>query len=141
MNTFKKKLTLRNDVSEIRRISDIVDELALLRGLSAEVKNDINMALEEAVANIIHHGFEDEGEHAIDVEIGGSASEIIMRIEDEGCPFNPLEAGSLETGLPLEERPVGGIGIHLIRNAVDRMDYRREGRKNILTLKKMLADV
>lgn len=138
MKNFTINLTLKNDLSEIKKISDAIDLLASRYGLSAEMKNDINVALEEAVANIIYYGYDDKDQHLIGIEIDGKNNEVVLKIEDDGSPFNPLEEEPPKTNLPLKERPVGGLGIHLMRNSVDYMDYRREGKKNILTLKKTI---
>ena len=139
MNDFYKHLTLLNDLSELRKIHGAVDQLADRCDLSDEVKHDINLALEEVVANIIHYGYDDEDQHYIGVEIDGNDRQIVLTIEDEGIPFNPLEEEPPRMDAPLKERSVGGHGIHLARNVVDHMGYRREGNKNIVTLKKNLG--
>lgn len=139
MKDFTKTLTLRNDLSEIKKISEAIDLLAKQYGFSDEVKHDINMALEEAVANIIYYGYDDKDHHLIGIEIDGKNNEVVFKIEDDGSPFNPLEVEPPETDLPHRQRPAGGFGIHLMRNSVDYMGYRREGEKNILTLKKTIG--
>lgn len=91
MKDFTKNLTLKNDISEIEKISETVDLLANLYGLSDEMKNDINMALEEAVTNIIYYGYDDKDQHFIRVEIDGKKNEVVFKIKDDGSPFNPLK--------------------------------------------------
>lgn len=136
MKKFKRNVALENDISEIKKLSEEVESLARSFNYSDEIKNDINVALEEALANIIYYGYNDDGQHMIDVVIDASEDEAAFTISDDGIPFNPLEKEAPKTDLPLRERPVGGMGIHLIRNAVDEINYARENKRNVLTLKK-----
>jgi serine/threonine-protein kinase RsbW len=62
--------------------------------------------------------------------------ELKAEVEDDGQPFNPLEAPEVDTTKPLEERTIGGLGIHLVRKLMDGLDYQRQGDRNLLTMKK-----
>ena len=98
-----------------------------------------NLAIEELVTNCIKYGYDDSVEHIIEIELKLCAGELLLTVTDDGHPFNPLELPAPDTHLPLEDRPIGGLGIHLLRKMSDRMDYARTDGKNRLTLRKSLA--
>ena len=84
---------------------------------------------------MISHGYEDGLEHEICVRISHEDENMKVEVEDDGRPFNPLEAPPPDTGKPLTERQVGGLGIYLMREMMDEVEYRRENDKNLLVLK------
>ena len=100
-----------------------------------------NLAIEELVTNCIKYGYSDSNEHLIDVAMMVADGQLIMYVTDDGRPFNPLEAPVPDLSLPLEERPIGGLGLHLLRTMSDSMTYERRGNLNCLTLVKALVDV
>ena len=94
------------------------------------------LALEELVTNCIKYGYDDSAQHAIQVSVQLSEGGMILVVEDDGHPFNPLEQVGPDMTLPLEKRPIGGLGIHMLRKMSDRMEYAREGGRNRVTLHK-----
>jgi sigma-B regulation protein RsbU (phosphoserine phosphatase) len=97
-----------------------------------------NLALEEIFNNVISYGYRDEDKHEIQIRIELVNNRLTVTIEDDGVPFNPLSAKTPDTRSSLEEREIGGLGIHLVRNFVDNISYDRRIDKNILTLVKQL---
>jgi len=87
----------------------------------------------EILANIISHGYVDHAPHVINVRLTADDRAIHVVIEDNGRPFNPLTWPPPDLDLPLERRPVGGLGLHIARSVVDAIEYRRDGEKNVLT--------
>ena len=100
-----------------------------------------NLAIEELVTNCIKYGYSESSEHLIDVAMRVADGQLIMHVTDDGRPFNPLEAPAPDLSLPLDERPIGGLGLHLLRTMSDSMTYERRGNLNCLTLVKALVDV
>jgi anti-sigma regulatory factor (Ser/Thr protein kinase) len=98
-----------------------------------------NLAIEEFVTNCIKYGYNDSAEHIIEIELKLNSDELVLIVTDDGNPFNPLESPDPDTSLPVEERPVGGLGIFLLRKMFDRMDYAREDGKNRVTLRKSFS--
>jgi anti-sigma regulatory factor (Ser/Thr protein kinase) len=96
--------------------------------------------LEEAFTNILNFGFKDSGEHQILVCIALEDEWITMSFEDDGIPFDPLRVPSPDTASSLEERRVGGFGIHLIKNVVDQLEYTRQEGRNRLVMKKRIKE-
>ena len=131
-------LELKNDLSELERLSGAISQYCQSSGLSSEILFSLNLSLEEVVANVISYGFEDDHEHIITVRISRTADSIHIEVEDDGIEFNPLEQEPPDTSAPLEERPIGGLGIHLVRHYMDALQYERHQGKNILSMEKNL---
>jgi anti-sigma regulatory factor (Ser/Thr protein kinase) len=110
--------------------------LGLLRekGFPEERIQEVELASEEALVNIIRHGF--PGREPGDVAIrctGEPDDSVEIEFSDDGVPFDPTSLAQPDLILPVEERPVGGLGVFLIRRLIDEVRYRREGGRNILT--------
>jgi len=106
------------------------------QGFSGKEINKIQVAAEEALVNVISYAYPDDGG---DVEIrcnAKGAEGLVIEIIDWGIPFDPLSLSEPDIEAPPEEREVGGLGIHIMRNIMDEVSYKREGDRNILTLVK-----
>jgi anti-sigma regulatory factor (Ser/Thr protein kinase) len=128
------ELSLANQGSEVQRLQDQLEAFARQHGFAARVLHDLQLALEEHLTNILSHSYNDKLEHQIRVSVELKARELRVEIEDDGRPFNPLEHPAPDLSKPIEERPVGGLGIHMIRKSLDGMEYRRAEGKNILVM-------
>jgi anti-sigma regulatory factor (Ser/Thr protein kinase) len=134
----KRRISLRNDIQQIPLLSAFVDEISGKAGLDAELTARINLVLEEAVSNVIKHGYEPDAEGSVDIEAKVGKDSLEFTLTDTGVPFDPTEAPMPDTNLGVEERPIGGLGVYLIRTIMDSVSYRREGGRNILTLTKRI---
>jgi anti-sigma regulatory factor (Ser/Thr protein kinase) len=132
-------LTIKNDFAAIAPLSEAVDKLCRRHGVPPEMLYAVKLALDEMLTNVISYGYEDQSEHLIAVRCAIADGEIVAEIEDDARPFNPLEAPSPQVETPLEEKPIGGLGIHLAKTMMDRLDYRRENGKNILIMRKRFS--
>ena len=106
------------------------------RQFFAQGQNLATLALEELVTNCIKYGYDDQAEHLIEVTMSITESELVMVFTDDGHSFNPLELPEPDTSLPIEDRAVGGLGIHMLRKMSDRMEYVDSGGENRITLRK-----
>lgn len=131
-----KSLILENNISEIRRLHRSVIRFAEQNRLGKELIADIRLVMEEIFSNIVQYGFEDEGRHHIAVDMEYRGGELILSVVDDGKPFNPLQASAPELDKPFEERCPGGMGIFMVTRLMDQLEYRMEGGKNILKMKK-----
>ena len=129
-------LELRNSLSELDTLGQSLQQFEEELGLSNKVLFQICLAMEEIVSNIISYGYTDDAVHWIKIAILHEQGILIIRLEDDGIPFNPLWAQEPDCECPVEERKVGNLGIHLCKKVMDEMIYERCGNKNILTLKK-----
>lgn len=132
-------IPFKNQPAEIERLGQVVEDFAASHGLLPKVTFELNVALEEILTNVISYGYNDAAEHDILLRLVYVNETVTAEVEDDGQPFNPLAAPPPDTNAPLEERRVGGLGIHLVRKLMDSVDYRREGEKNHLTMKKRVT--
>lgn len=132
-------IVLRNDLAELERVSQGVSEFWTQHNLPAELEGDLSLALEEILANIIMHGYGDREEHQIVVRLESAADEIQAFVEDDGVAFNPLNAPEPDLTSPLEQRRIGGLGLHLVRNLMDVLNYERRGDRNHFRMTKRLG--
>jgi anti-sigma regulatory factor (Ser/Thr protein kinase) len=133
------ELSFANQASEIPRVHQALDEFAARNGLSDRSLVHSHLALEEYLTNIVSHGYAAGETGRIVVRFGLEASVLRIEIEDDGRPFNLNEAPEVDTSVPLEEKPIGGLGIHMIRKSVDGLDYQRAGGRNLLVMTKRLS--
>lgn len=135
------RLTLRiaNDVAELSRVAESVDLYCGANGLPADAAFDINVALEELLMNTISYGFENSKSHEIVVTIAKDRETVTIEISDDGQAFDPLQAAAPDLDAPLEERRIGGLGIHFVKTMMDTVEYRRADGRNHLTLRKRIV--
>ena len=105
------------------------------KGKSAEARN-INLALEEAVANIIMYAYPSQEEHIILLKVTSTPKQLVFLLTDKGASFDPTQVEDTDITLSLEERPIGGLGIFLIRSIMNEISYQRLDNENRLTMKK-----
>jgi len=131
------QLVLKNQPGERQKVARALEEFGRDHNLPANVVNAADLALEEHLTNLMSYGFPDNREHEIKVRFT-LASDFIIEIEDDGPPFNPLQLPPVDTSVALEQRPIGGLGIHLIRRFMDGIEYHSEGGRNVLRMRKRL---
>src|SRR5215831_8068953 len=127
---------LHNKLAELRGFNQTLMEFGQHHGLASTVVHDLNLALEEILTNIISYGYTDGQEHEIRVRLSVRPGEVKAEVEDDGQSFNPLAAPEPHTAKALEERTIGGLGIHLVRTLMDGLEYKRQADRNILTIRK-----
>ena len=125
---------VRNDLSAVGAANDSLEQFLQSLNVDPEVVFPVLLSLEEVVTNIIKYGYDDDGEHEILMEVRLSPGEIVLRVTDDGHEFDPRQARPAALEGPVEDRPVGGLGIHLVRNLAQRLSYARVGGKNVLSL-------
>lgn len=125
---------LENNVKEVGKLRSFILACMNRFNLSTDMEMPVNLALEEVVVNVMQYAFGDGEKHEICVEAKREEDLFILTITDEGRAFNPLEVPQVDITLNAEERNIGGLGIHLIRNLTDNVTYHRDNGQNILTL-------
>jgi anti-sigma regulatory factor (Ser/Thr protein kinase) len=126
--------TLRNRRSEIARMFSLVERFCRINRIGGDDLFNLRLVLDEAVINIIVHGYEDEAEHHINVSLALEGSTIAIDIDDDGMPYNPLDAPPPQFDRPIEERRIGGLGVHIIKSLARSVEYRREEGRNHLAI-------
>lgn len=133
------RLVLKNDSFELERLAEAFDDFADRHQVSDPARFQLQLCLEEMVLNVINYGFDDDAEHEIHVDFDFQIDSrtITVNILDDGRRFDPLtEVPEPDIDAKLEDRTVGGLGVHFVRTFMDDADYRHEGGKNRLTLTK-----
>lgn len=102
--------------------------------LPAPVAQAADLALEEHLTNILTHGYQDAAEHEISIRLGIMQGELKLEMSDDARPFNPLSQPPPDLTLPLEERPLGGLGVHMILKLMTRVAYARVNNRNTFTM-------
>ncbi|MCW5554045.1 MAG: ATP-binding protein [Verrucomicrobiae bacterium] len=128
------ELSLRNQPSEIARAQDELERFAARNAVPKRPLHDVQLALEEHLANLVRHAYSDDREHRIQVQFQLEQHQLRVEVEDDGKPFNPLEQPPPDLSLPLDQRPIGGLGLHMIRKSLDHVEYRRVETHNILVM-------
>lgn len=133
-----KHFVIENRVEELTHMAWKIKELAEKWKLSPALTGNINLVIEEALSNIIFYAFPDNDKHEIKLTITLSDDLLTIKITDKGISFNPLTQQQPDISLPAEERPIGGLGIFLISQIMDKMQYTRHNDQNILVLSKSI---
>lgn len=129
-------LTINNSVDELGKVQAFTAKLAYEWQLTDKIKFNLDLIFDEIVSNIIFYAYDKEEEQKINIEIESIENFIFLTISDKGKPFNPL----IHTNENIQEknidnREVGGLGIHFVKQLVDSIEYKREDEKNVLMLK------
>lgn len=132
----EKEIKISNNLDEISILATFIEELGEELSLSAETTMNINLALEEAVANIIMYAYPSQEQHNILLRVTSTKKQLIFLLTDKGASFDPTQVEEVDITLPIEERPVGGLGIFLIRSIMNEISYQRIDNENQLIMKK-----
>ncbi len=135
-------LTLKNDVKEVTTLNAFVKDVTARLGIEKSLASRLQLALEEAVVNVMEYAYPPRTTGEISIRVMCSAAhhqKLTAVIADSGVAFNPTEAAVADTTLSAEERPIGGLGILLVRELMDSINYERIDGKNVLTLTKMIT--
>src|ERR1700730_6465643 len=135
----RRQVRVPNRQAEIRGAVALVNQFGADNGLPDSIVCDLSVALDEALNNIIAYGYQDGAADEIVVTLGYAPPEILLEIEDGGRAFDPLQMPPPDLTAPLQDRKVGGLGIHLIRNLMDDVSYTRTVDKNCLRMVKTVS--
>jgi sigma-B regulation protein RsbU (phosphoserine phosphatase) len=128
-------ITLINDIEQVPLLADFVDMVCEEVGFDPSVAIQMNLAIEEAVVNVMTYAYPGTTGN-VNIEAQANDERLKFTIIDSGIPFDPTAKAEVDTTLSAEERPIGGLGIHLVRQLMDSINYERVDGKNVLTLRK-----
>ena len=132
------EIVLQNQPEEKARLVAGLGAFAAEHHLPPAVVQAVDLALEEHLTNVLNYGYEDKAVHEIRVRFSIQESSLHVEVEDDARPHNPLDQPAVDTAAPLDERMIGGLGVHLMRHFMDGLDYRYEGNRNILHMTKRI---
>ena len=140
MGKITVSIKLRNRLTDLCKIKDAVAEVVSSATCTKRKFKEIDLVLEELFSNVVQHGFIDDREHEIQLTLYCENDMLIIRMEDDGRPFNIMEAKPTETRCPIEKRCIGGLGIQFVKHFTDHCEYHRENNRNIVILKKKITE-
>lgn len=129
-------IILHNDVQEVPVMTEFVERTAEQANLDPSVTMTLTLAIEEAVANVMKYAYPKGEVGPIEINATINDGSLSFTIKDSGTPFDPTQVKKADITLSAEEREIGGLGIHLIRNIMDTVEYHHTSNQNILTLTK-----
>lgn len=129
-------LMVTNELSELSRVTEALAQFADAEALPARVRFELELAVEEILVNVLKYGYDDDQAHSIALSVRYEEGLLSAEISDDGRPFNPLEVAAPDVDAPPGERPLGGLGIYLVKQTMDRLSYRREAGRNYLLMQK-----
>ena len=134
-----KTVRITNQRDQIDTVRKFFDDYSKDNKLTEKTVHDIQMALDELLTNIVNYGYEDTDEHQIDVHFGVNDDAVKVEIVDDSKPYNILEKDNPDISLSVEDKPIGGLGIFLIKKLMSNVDYYTEEGKNHLVMIKELG--
>jgi anti-sigma regulatory factor (Ser/Thr protein kinase) len=126
----------------LERLAAALESFGVEHGIAPDLILELNLVIEELVTNTFNYGAPDGGDAAdlqVWLEIGFDAGEVKLRLEDNGRGFDPLQKAPPALDVPLEERTVGGLGIHLVKTLMDDVAYSRQGDRNVIVMRKRVG--
>ena len=131
---------LTNNLTELERLAEIVDEFGEAHCLASHDVFQINLALDEVVTNIISYGYDDNKNHEITVIMELTDDVLKITVIDDGKAFNPLDIPSPDfSAVAVDDKEVGGLGIHFVRKVMNHVAYERKDNENFLFMDKEVA--
>ena len=130
--------TLSGSLSQLDRLSEKLKMVGEHWNIAEKTVLQMNLALDELFTNVVNYGIDNQAHQHVTFSLDHRGAEIRIVVTDGGKPFDPTRAPKPELNLPLDKQPVGGLGIFLMHQFTDRIEYRRENEKNIVTLTKKI---
>ena len=138
MTNGQQSIVLPCDTSQTERLGEFMEQVCSQAGLDAASSTKLNIAVEEAVVNVMSYAYpaDSQGEVRVDADVADGS--IVLTVSDSGQPFDPTTVEPADTSLDADDRPIGGLGIHLMRRYTDNLQYERRDGRNVLTMTKKL---
>ena len=133
------ELSLANDLREMSVVAAEIDEFCTAQHLATEIAYAANLAIEELLTNSISHGYDDDEPHRIEIILRREPDDLVIVIVDDSAPFDPSRKPDPDVAAPLADRDPGGLGLLLVHQVMDGIEYRRLQGCNIVTLTKNIA--
>jgi sigma-B regulation protein RsbU (phosphoserine phosphatase) len=135
---FQSSLTLACDTSQTERLGEWMEMVCEQAGFDAATSTKLNIAVEEAVVNVMNYAYPADSPGEVRIDASVADGKLVLTISDWGQPFDPTAVEPVDTSLDADDRPIGGLGIHLIRRYTDSLSYERRDDMNVLTMVKRL---
>ena len=132
-------ITLPNDIEKVPQLHEFISSIAEEAGLDMSESMGVDLAVEETVVNVMNYAYPKGTMGVVNIVATTDEKYLTITISDNGKPFDPTKQSDIDTTLSAEERPIGGLGIYLVRQIMDDISYERKDGRNILSLRKVLG--
>jgi serine/threonine-protein kinase RsbW len=132
----KKELKLKNQIGELEKVNKFIEEIGDELGLGMELRMNLNLVMEEMVSNVIFYAYPKGTEAEIELVAECDGKELSFVLSDNGKEFDPTLKEDLNPDVNPSEREIGGMGIYIVKNIMNKVSYKRLEGKNLLTMKK-----
>ncbi len=130
------EVPLAADLDELSRLAEVVEDFGEANGVPPGAVFKLNLCFDELITNAISYGFDTLEDASLSVALAVRDSSVVAIIRDNGRPFDPFtETPEADTTLQIEDRPVGGLGVLLVRESMDDFSYERQDGINVVTLR------
>lgn len=130
----KETLNLHNDISEVPQLAEWIETIGETLGLDMGAVFQLNLALEEAVVNVMSYAYPDKEGMPVSLTVEDEDNKLVFTLKDNGVPFDPTATDDPDITLPAEDRDIGGLGNFLVRQIMTTVNYERTEDTNILTM-------
>ncbi len=130
---------LKNCLPELASLNQRIEAFADSMNLAPKVLFEVQLAMEELFTNIVSYAFDDKETHEINVSLCLKDNTLCLSVTDKGKPFDPTKTDDPDVRAPVDERPVGKLGLFFIKKVMDHVKYERKNKANIITLKKHIT--
>ncbi len=134
--SMRKELKLKNQVDELVRVNQFVEEIGEELGLDLEMQMNLNLVMEEMVSNVIFYAYPEGSNAEIELLAESDGKELTFVLSDQGKEFDPTAKEDADTDINPIDREIGGMGIFIVKNIMNKVTYQRLEGKNLLTMKK-----
>ena len=132
----KKEIQIKNQVDELARVNQFVEEIGEELGLDMELQMNLNLVMEEMVSNVIFYAYPQEKEATIELLAESDGKELTFVLSDRGKEFDPTLKEDADPNVNPMDRDIGGMGIFIVKNIMNKVTYQRLEGKNLLTMTK-----
>ena len=132
----KKEIKIKNNVSELQRVAEFVEEIGEEMGLDMELQMNLNLVMEEMVSNSIFYAYPEGTDAKIELMAEYDGKELTFVLSDQGREFDPTLKEDADVDVNPIDREIGGMGIWIVKNIMNQVTYQRLEGKNLLTMKK-----
>ena len=132
----KKEISIKNDIQELERVNQFVEEIGEEMGLDMELQMNLNLAMEEMVSNVIFYAYPEGQEADIELTAESDGKELTFVLSDQGREFDPTLKEDADPNVNPADREIGGMGIFIVKNIMNQVSYQRLEGRNLLTMKK-----
>ena len=136
----RKELRIKNQMAELEKVNQFIDEIGEELGLGMELTMNLNLVMEEMVVNVISYAYPEGSDAEIELLAYSDAKELTLVLSDQGREFDPTAKKDSDMSVNPAEREIGGMGIFIVKNLMNKVTYQRLEGRNLLTMTKSIND-